>query len=128
MSYLGIQDVCLLKWFEIDISFIFIYGSMNPLLTSHEKSKLSFISVGSKFRTQLNELMEKLWSTGTNFIRCLKRGLGPGGGAPDGDVLVCDADNVAYSAAFNQLSSSEGGQSRLLFLSQIIGHVICLVS
>ena len=36
---------------------------------------MSFISVGSKFRTQLNELMEKLRSTGTNFIRCLKPNL-----------------------------------------------------
>lgn len=34
--------------------------------------KLNFISVGSKFRTQLNLLMEKLRSTGTSFIRCVK--------------------------------------------------------
>ncbi|XP_046443856.1 myosin heavy chain 95F-like isoform X1 [Daphnia pulex] len=39
------------------------------------KGKLSFISVGSKFRMQLNELMEKLRSTGTNFIRCVKPNL-----------------------------------------------------
>jgi len=36
------------------------------------KGKLTFISVGSKFKTQLGELMEKLRSTGTNFIRCIK--------------------------------------------------------
>ncbi|XP_035919432.1 myosin heavy chain 95F isoform X1 [Anopheles stephensi] len=34
--------------------------------------KLSFISVGSKFRSQLSELLEKLRSNGTNFIRCIK--------------------------------------------------------
>jgi len=34
--------------------------------------KLTFISVGGKFKTQLGELMEKLRSTGTNFIRCIK--------------------------------------------------------
>ncbi|XP_076444553.1 unconventional myosin-VI-like [Babylonia areolata] len=34
--------------------------------------KLNFISVGSKFRKQLQVLMDKLRSTGTNFIRCIK--------------------------------------------------------
>lgn len=34
--------------------------------------KLNFISVGSKFRSQLVVLMEKLKATGTNFIRCIK--------------------------------------------------------
>merc|ERR1719186_253750 len=34
--------------------------------------KLTFESVGSKFKTQLGELMNKLHSTGTNFIRCIK--------------------------------------------------------
>ncbi|XP_065926701.1 unconventional myosin-VI isoform X5 [Magallana gigas] len=37
--------------------------------------KLNFISVGSKFRSQLQTLMEKLKSTGTNFIRCIKPNL-----------------------------------------------------
>ncbi|CAG2059105.1 unnamed protein product, partial [Timema podura] len=37
-----------------------------------KKGKLAFISVGSKFKTQLGELMDKLKSTGTNFIRCIK--------------------------------------------------------
>merc|ERR1711892_1171159 len=36
------------------------------------KGKLTFISVGGKFKSQLGELMEKLRSTGTNFIRCIK--------------------------------------------------------
>uniref|UniRef100_A0A6M2DFQ7 Putative myosin class ii heavy chain n=1 Tax=Xenopsylla cheopis TaxID=163159 RepID=A0A6M2DFQ7_XENCH len=51
----------------------------NPLLkrifrTSNAttKGKLTFISVGSKFKTQLGELMDKLNSNGTNFIRCIK--------------------------------------------------------
>ncbi|XP_064618049.1 unconventional myosin-VI-like [Liolophura sinensis] len=37
--------------------------------------KLNFISVGSKFRKQLSQLMEKLRSTGTSFIRCIKPNL-----------------------------------------------------
>nr|CAI5863964.1 unnamed protein product [Callosobruchus analis] len=37
-----------------------------------QKGKLTFVSVGSKFKTQLGELMEKLKSNGTNFIRCIK--------------------------------------------------------
>ena len=36
------------------------------------KGKLTFISVGNKFQKQLGELMDKLRSTGTNFIRCIK--------------------------------------------------------
>ncbi|XP_011152239.2 myosin heavy chain 95F isoform X1 [Harpegnathos saltator] len=39
---------------------------------SSQKGKLNFISVGSKFKTQLGELMDKLKSNGTNFIRCIK--------------------------------------------------------
>ncbi|KAF6027803.1 MYO6 [Bugula neritina] len=34
--------------------------------------KLNFDSVGSKFRAQLTKLLEKLKSTGTSFIRCIK--------------------------------------------------------
>lgn len=37
-----------------------------------QKGKLTFISVGNKFKTQLGELMEKLKSNGTIFIRCIK--------------------------------------------------------
>ncbi|EEZ98246.1 myosin heavy chain 95F isoform X2 [Tribolium castaneum] len=37
-----------------------------------QKGKLTFISVGNKFKTQLLELMEKLRKNGTNFIRCIK--------------------------------------------------------
>ncbi|KRT78215.1 Myosin head, partial [Oryctes borbonicus] len=36
------------------------------------KGKLSFISVGNKFKMQLAALMEKLRQNGTNFIRCIK--------------------------------------------------------
>ncbi|RZF36972.1 hypothetical protein LSTR_LSTR004660 [Laodelphax striatellus] len=57
-----------------------IQESQNPFLQSlfassnsgSLKGKLTFISVGSKFKSQLSELMEKLKSTGTNFIRCIK--------------------------------------------------------
>ncbi|XP_047015859.2 myosin VIa isoform X6 [Ictalurus punctatus] len=37
--------------------------------------KLSFISVGNKFKTQLNILLDKLRSTGSGFIRCVKPNL-----------------------------------------------------
>ncbi|XP_025829691.1 myosin heavy chain 95F isoform X2 [Agrilus planipennis] len=40
--------------------------------TTAQKGKLTFISVGNKFKTQLAELMEKLRNNGTNFIRCIK--------------------------------------------------------
>ncbi|KAG7207380.1 hypothetical protein KM043_009038 [Ampulex compressa] len=39
---------------------------------SGPKGKLTFISVGSKFKTQLGELMDKLKNNGTNFVRCIK--------------------------------------------------------
>ena len=35
-------------------------------------SKLNFISVGTHFRQQLNQLMEKLSRSGTHFVRCIK--------------------------------------------------------
>ena len=34
--------------------------------------KLNLCSVSGKFKSQLSELMEKLNSTGTSFIRCIK--------------------------------------------------------
>jgi len=50
------------------ISEIFMTGEES----SQKQGKLNFISVGSKFKKQLSELMLKLRSTGTNFIRCIK--------------------------------------------------------
>merc|ERR1712128_344163 len=47
---------------------IFVTGEES----SQKQGKLNFISVGGKFKSQLGELMEKLRSTGTNFIRCIK--------------------------------------------------------
>lgn len=43
-------------------------------LTSQQQqqNKLNFISVGTTFRSQLNDLMGKLRSTGSHFIRCIK--------------------------------------------------------
>ncbi|XP_055622785.1 myosin heavy chain 95F isoform X2 [Toxorhynchites rutilus septentrionalis] len=57
-----------------------VQESENPLLkrlfasgkVASTKGKLAFISVGSKFKTQLGELMNKLEKNGTNFIRCIK--------------------------------------------------------
>ncbi|CAH0407500.1 unnamed protein product [Chilo suppressalis] len=39
---------------------------------NNAKGKLNFISVGSKFQTQLSQLMDKLKDNGTNFVRCVK--------------------------------------------------------
>ncbi|XP_066985117.1 myosin heavy chain 95F isoform X5 [Macrobrachium rosenbergii] len=51
----------------------FIQGLFASSGESHSaRGKLSFISVASKFKLQLQELMDKLASTGTNFIRCIK--------------------------------------------------------
>lgn len=50
----------------------FIQKLFQKASNSENRGKLNFISVGSKFKTQLGELMEKLRSTGTNFIRCIK--------------------------------------------------------
>jgi len=49
-----------------------LFKNGNGSSGSHNKGKLTFISVGSKFKTQLGELMEKLRGTGTNFVRCIK--------------------------------------------------------
>ncbi|XP_070491235.1 myosin heavy chain 95F isoform X2 [Chironomus tepperi] len=56
-----------------------VQESGNPLMkqifqnnSTSTKGKLSFISVGSKFKSQLQELMNKLEKNGTNFIRCIK--------------------------------------------------------
>lgn len=38
----------------------------------NSSNKLNFISVGTTFRSQLNELMGKLRTTGSHFIRCIK--------------------------------------------------------
>jgi len=49
-----------------------LFASSSSSNMSQQKGKLTFISVGSKFKTQLGELMDKLRSTGTNFVRCIK--------------------------------------------------------
>ena len=53
-----------------DANFLFFFLSLGQAET--KKGKLNFISVGNKFQRQLGELMDKLRSTGTNFIRCIK--------------------------------------------------------
>ncbi|XP_073482932.1 unconventional myosin-VI isoform X3 [Aquarana catesbeiana] len=53
-----------------------LFESANNNKDSKQKTgKLSFISVGNKFKTQLNLLLEKLRSTGSSFIRCIKPNL-----------------------------------------------------
>ncbi|XP_059211845.1 myosin VIa [Centropristis striata] len=50
-------------------------NSNNSKDMKQKAGKLSFISVGNKFKTQLNILLEKLRSTGSSFIRCIKPNL-----------------------------------------------------
>uniref|UniRef100_A0A672FVD7 Unconventional myosin-VI n=1 Tax=Salarias fasciatus TaxID=181472 RepID=A0A672FVD7_SALFA len=50
-------------------------NSNNSRDVKQKAGKLSFISVGNKFKTQLNILLEKLRSTGSSFIRCIKPNL-----------------------------------------------------
>ncbi|KAK7866674.1 hypothetical protein R5R35_006058 [Gryllus longicercus] len=50
----------------------FLHGLFATSSLGQNKGKLTFDSVGSKFKSQLSTLMEKLRSTGTNFIRCIK--------------------------------------------------------
>uniref|UniRef100_A0A8C7ZH17 Unconventional myosin-VI n=1 Tax=Oryzias sinensis TaxID=183150 RepID=A0A8C7ZH17_9TELE len=53
-----------------------LFENSSTLKDSKQKAgKLSFISVGNKFKTQLNLLLEKLRSTGSSFIRCVKPNL-----------------------------------------------------
>ncbi|XP_067097433.1 unconventional myosin-VI-like isoform X7 [Osmerus mordax] len=53
-----------------------LFENSNNTKDSKQKAgKLSFISVGNKFKTQLNILLEKLRSTGSSFIRCIKPNL-----------------------------------------------------
>ncbi|KAK6628369.1 hypothetical protein RUM43_002181 [Polyplax serrata] len=48
--------------------------SLFPVTNNSQQKggKLAFDSVGLKFKTQLGELMDKLESTGTSFVRCIK--------------------------------------------------------
>ncbi|GCB62747.1 hypothetical protein scyTo_0013109, partial [Scyliorhinus torazame] len=50
-------------------------GTNNNKDTKQKAGKLRFISVGNKFKTQLNLLLDKLRSTGSSFIRCIKPNL-----------------------------------------------------
>uniref|UniRef100_UPI0016590F66 unconventional myosin-VI-like n=1 Tax=Halichoerus grypus TaxID=9711 RepID=UPI0016590F66 len=54
---------------------LFESSTNNNRDTKQKAGKLSFISVGNKFKTQLNLLLDKLRSTGASFIRCIKPNL-----------------------------------------------------
>nr|XP_045016062.1 unconventional myosin-VI [Jaculus jaculus] len=57
------------------IRALFESSTNNNRDTKQKAGKLSFISVGNKFKTQLNLLLDKLRSTGASFIRCIKPNL-----------------------------------------------------
>ncbi|KAI1294601.1 Unconventional myosin-VI [Halotydeus destructor] len=50
-------------------------SSSSSKSSSSSSGKLASVSVGGRFRTQLGELMAKLRTTGTHFIRCIKPNL-----------------------------------------------------
>ncbi|XP_051908625.1 unconventional myosin-VI-like isoform X2 [Hippocampus zosterae] len=50
-------------------------NAANANESKQRAGKLGFISVGNKFKTQLNILLDKLRSTGSSFIRCIKPNL-----------------------------------------------------
>ncbi|GFU35915.1 myosin heavy chain 95F [Nephila pilipes] len=51
----------------------FVQNLFKSESSAHQtRGKLNFNSVGSKFRSQLQELMAKLRNTGTHFVRCIK--------------------------------------------------------
>ncbi|XP_062266934.1 myosin VIa isoform X2 [Platichthys flesus] len=52
-----------------------LFENTNNKDAKQKTGKLGFISVGNKFKTQLNILLEKLRSTGSSFIRCIKPNL-----------------------------------------------------
>ncbi|KAF3701156.1 Unconventional myosin-VI Unconventional myosin-6 [Channa argus] len=52
-----------------------LFENSNTTKDKHKAGKLGFISVGNKFKSQLNLLLEKLCSTGSSFIRCVKPNL-----------------------------------------------------
>ncbi|NWJ01105.1 MYO6 protein, partial [Crypturellus undulatus] len=54
---------------------LFESNTTNNKDPKQKAGKLNFISVGNKFKTQLNLLLEKLHSTGSSFIRCIKPNL-----------------------------------------------------
>ncbi|XP_041970187.1 myosin heavy chain 95F isoform X2 [Aricia agestis] len=55
---------------------------------NNAKGKLNFISVGSKFQTQLTQLMGKLKENGTNFVRCIKPNSRMVGGVIEGSLVL----------------------------------------
>uniref|UniRef100_A0A8C4QSW8 Myosin VIb n=1 Tax=Eptatretus burgeri TaxID=7764 RepID=A0A8C4QSW8_EPTBU len=52
-----------------------LFKNDNKRNSKQKAGKLGFISLGNKFKAQLNELLDKLKSTGAGFIRCVKPNL-----------------------------------------------------
>lgn len=75
--------------------------------------KLNFISVGSKFRTQLTGLLEKLRSTGTNFIRCVKPNLKMVPGHFEGGQILSQLQCSGMTSVLNLMQ--QGYPSRTSF-------------
>jgi len=67
------------------------------------------VSVASKFRTQLSELLEKLRGTGTSFIRCIK---------PNAKMIQAEFEG---GQILSQLQSA--GMTSVLELMQKVGPI-----
>jgi len=60
--------------------------------TSARRGKLNFLSVGSKFKIQLDELLGKLKNTCTSFIRCIK---------PNSKMIALDFESESVLSQLN---------------------------
>ncbi|XP_035466404.2 unconventional myosin-VI isoform X1 [Scophthalmus maximus] len=74
--------------------------------SKHKAGKLGFISVGNKFKTQLNLLLEKLRGTGSSFIRCVKPNLKMVGHQFEGALIL---SQLQCSGMVSVLDLMQGG-------------------
>ena len=99
---------------ECKNNFVRTLFSADSESLKQNSGKLSFISVGSKFRQQLTELLEKLRSTGTNFIRCVKPNLRMVPGTFEGGQILSQLQCSGMTAVLSLMQ--QGFPSRTSFL------------
>uniref|UniRef100_A0AAJ7WJF5 Unconventional myosin-VI-like n=1 Tax=Petromyzon marinus TaxID=7757 RepID=A0AAJ7WJF5_PETMA len=68
--------------------------------------KLGFVSVGTKFKTQLSQLLEKLHETGSSFVRCVKPNLHMKSRSFEGGNIL---SQLQYSGMVSVLDLMQGG-------------------
>lgn len=100
---------------------ILIEQSTSPLLVSlftqsgtiKTGNKLKSQSVGSKFKTQLSALLEKLLSTGTHFVRCIKPNNQMSAWQFDGSVILSQLQCAGMTSVLHLMQ--DGFPSRTSF-------------